>query len=264
MIGLSPRGNPYFFTGREWDRLDNGLLKLYYYRARSYDPQTGRFLQRDPLGVNPAGGIQNPFDVSLQYLESFDLYEYVNSNPNRDYDPFGYCTFIDLGKKDLRPVYRGIWPFRKFEGLFIDGQTTLKKWNLKADTEQCTQKCERKVVLKEELCSGDYWWSDDSISLPHELTHVGIWKSNWQNVLNVADSFKNKCMKKEEAKCYASVINKWALALYYEALAENKEFDNLEYGAIYPEVGKLAIKYRQKADEKYHEAMAKQIECDNM
>jgi RHS repeat-associated protein len=47
-------GNPYYFTGRELDTLDAGSCTLYYYRARCYDPQTGRFLQRDPLGVNPA------------------------------------------------------------------------------------------------------------------------------------------------------------------------------------------------------------------
>jgi hypothetical protein len=36
-----------------------------HYRARSYDPQTGRFLQRDPA----------------QYIDGMNLYEYVASNP---------------------------------------------------------------------------------------------------------------------------------------------------------------------------------------
>ncbi len=38
--------NRYTYTGREWD----GDLKLYHFRARWYDPATGGFVPRDPLG----------------------------------------------------------------------------------------------------------------------------------------------------------------------------------------------------------------------
>ncbi len=49
--GLSATGaavvdQPYGFTDREYDA-ESGL---YYYRARHYDPATGRFLQEDPPG----------------------------------------------------------------------------------------------------------------------------------------------------------------------------------------------------------------------
>ncbi len=37
--------NRYTYTGREWDE----ELELYHYRARMYDPLTGRFLGRDPI-----------------------------------------------------------------------------------------------------------------------------------------------------------------------------------------------------------------------
>ncbi|WP_316015597.1 RHS repeat-associated core domain-containing protein [Roseobacter sp. HKCCA0434] len=40
------RARPYGFTGREIDR---GTW-LCHYRARSYDPRTGTFLQSDPIG----------------------------------------------------------------------------------------------------------------------------------------------------------------------------------------------------------------------
>ncbi|MCS7471596.1 RHS repeat-associated core domain-containing protein [Stieleria sp. ICT_E10.1] len=39
-------GNRYGFTGREWDE----ELGLYHYRARMYDPLSGRFCSRDPIG----------------------------------------------------------------------------------------------------------------------------------------------------------------------------------------------------------------------
>lgn len=60
--------NPYTFTGREDD--GTGLL---YYRARYYDPQTGRFISQDPIGQ--AGGI--------------NLYQYALSSPTTYTDPTG-------------------------------------------------------------------------------------------------------------------------------------------------------------------------------
>jgi len=66
----SQAGNPYLFTGR---RLD-GETGLYYYRARYYDGEWGRFLQRDPLGYTG------------KYL---NLYSYVENNSQNYLDPFG-------------------------------------------------------------------------------------------------------------------------------------------------------------------------------
>jgi RHS repeat-associated protein len=67
---------PYTYTGREYDR-ETGL---YYYRARYYDAQIGRFITKDPIGF--AGG-----DVNL--------YGYVLNNPINLVDPWG-LWYIDL------------------------------------------------------------------------------------------------------------------------------------------------------------------------
>lgn len=94
----SQHGNPYTFTGRELDTLDTGDLRLMYYRARTYDPQTGRFMQRDPLGINPAGSFRNQFNVQRQYSDGANIYEYVKSLPILNTDAFGLQAKKDEDK----------------------------------------------------------------------------------------------------------------------------------------------------------------------
>jgi len=45
-ISNSGISNRFMFAGREWDE----GLSLYHYRARMYDPVSGRFVSRDPIG----------------------------------------------------------------------------------------------------------------------------------------------------------------------------------------------------------------------
>ncbi|MEM7223637.1 MAG: PKD domain-containing protein [Pseudomonadota bacterium] len=70
---------PYAFTAREFDS-ENGS---YFYRARYYNPESGRFITEDPIGF--AGGDQN-------------MYRYVLNGPINRADPFGLSPdpFSDL------------------------------------------------------------------------------------------------------------------------------------------------------------------------
>src|SRR5262249_4000938 len=65
-VGLS---NPFQYTGREWDS-DTGI---FYYRARYYQPSTGRFISEDPITFR--GGR--------------NFYRYVRNNPLNRTDPTG-------------------------------------------------------------------------------------------------------------------------------------------------------------------------------
>jgi len=70
-VGATDASHPnrFMFTGREFDK-ETGL---YYYRARYYNPQIGRFLQTDPIG----------------YGAGMNLYRYCRNNPLGLRDPYG-------------------------------------------------------------------------------------------------------------------------------------------------------------------------------
>jgi RHS repeat-associated protein len=63
--------NFFRYTGREFDP----ETSLYYYRARYYDPTTGRFLSEDPI----------------HFHAGTNFYRYVNNNPVLLLDPMGTC-----------------------------------------------------------------------------------------------------------------------------------------------------------------------------
>ena len=82
MVTQSAVGNPYLYTGREYDP-ESGL---YFYRARHYDPVTGRFLQRDPLG----------------YVDGLSAYEYGRGAPSTRIDALGLQSEAEELHDDLR------------------------------------------------------------------------------------------------------------------------------------------------------------------
>jgi len=76
--------NAFQYTGREFDT-ETGL---YYYRARYYDPNIGRFLSEDTV-------------------RTVNLYEYVKSNPTRLTDAFGLEPMSPWDDIARRPCTEG-------------------------------------------------------------------------------------------------------------------------------------------------------------
>jgi RHS repeat-associated protein len=74
--GVSPTGNRFMFTGREWF----SELGLQDNRHRYYQPGVGRWLSRDPL--EEEGGL--------------NLYGYVGNSPTALLDPMGLCCESEL------------------------------------------------------------------------------------------------------------------------------------------------------------------------
>jgi RHS repeat-associated protein len=71
----------YKFTNQEEDP----EIELYYYNARYYDPELGRFIQADPY-------IQNLYDP-----QSLNRYSYVRNNPINLIDPSGNFIWAIIG-----------------------------------------------------------------------------------------------------------------------------------------------------------------------
>ena len=71
-IAESSVGNRILWQGREY----SWSTGLYYFRARWYDPITGRWLSNDPIGI--AGGLNQ--------------YAFVGNNPVNAVDPLGLCN----------------------------------------------------------------------------------------------------------------------------------------------------------------------------
>jgi RHS repeat-associated protein len=70
-------GETFMFTGQEFEP-ETGL---YNYKARIYDPETGRFLQPDPVHTDQPG------------QDNWDRYQYVWNNPVNFVDPDGEAGY---------------------------------------------------------------------------------------------------------------------------------------------------------------------------
>jgi RHS repeat-associated protein len=81
-LAQSAIGNRYLWQGREY----SWQTGLYFFRARWYDPITGRWLSNDPIGIN--GGLNQ--------------YVFCGDNPVNFRDPFGLC------KKNSSNVKNGL------------------------------------------------------------------------------------------------------------------------------------------------------------
>jgi len=126
VLSESAIGNDYLFQSRRYDK----ELHLYYYRARTYDPQIGRFLQTDPLG----------------YKDSMNLYQAMNMNGFNFVDPWGEDWFLENEK----------WVWRKKKGgkRYLITVKSAGKNEEGGTIQLVTLYNQKEVMLKEKCFSG--------------------------------------------------------------------------------------------------------------
>ena len=79
VYAYGPYGEPSSWTGSRFSYTGQTMLgevRLYYYKARFYDPETGRFLQTDPIGTD----------------DDLNLYAYVGGDPINRADSSGMAA----------------------------------------------------------------------------------------------------------------------------------------------------------------------------
>jgi RHS repeat-associated protein len=100
-LSTSAVGNRFMFTGREW----LADLQVYDYRHRLYDPDIGRFLQADPMGLQTEGeklsaeqqALFSPGGVAPKTFTTseMNLYRYCGDDPVDRSDPLGTLWRVD-------------------------------------------------------------------------------------------------------------------------------------------------------------------------
>ena len=199
--------NPFYFTGRPIDALDGGDLAVQNNSNRYYDPVTGRWLTRDPLGVQDGLALwyfdnsglpqSKAHAAAKQYSDGMNVYEYVGSNPVVDSDSLG--LYLGLGR-DFADNLPG--PRKKCGicGPDVTAQLTMVRSEL---SRKYNDPANDKDTLCDEMYSGDGW---DIGDLHYETVQVpsGCATMDCEDTVMVG----NKCYSVHEVNYYMwGIIN---------------------------------------------------------
>lgn len=168
-----------------------------------YNPQTGRWLSRDPIGER--GGK--------------NLYGYVDNSPINRSDILGRHEFkLAYDDQGINPAHDG----KGGEAWMDWGVNTYVK---KGGLFSC--KCS---VTGAGTSTIHWWYEDHSRTEPHELIHVHEhYEQSWNDFINEVTPYLDTPMKCKKAECYNDAIGR--LARFYNRRAKylGDVFDCSEY-----------------------------------
>ncbi|QHQ28837.1 putative rhs family protein [Xanthomonas albilineans] len=167
--------NPYQYTGREHDQSG-----LYYYRARYYMPELGRFISEDPIKL--AGGVNG--------------YAYVGENPISYFDPIGLQSYTP-GKMPPSNIPGGPWtpdPSRP-PGNFLGPPNG-------ANRQMCSYVPDAKNGGPASATNGAYWkekvsgekgwfrYNLDGVPITPEMAHPGAQSTpDWLDIMRISSAW---------------------------------------------------------------------------
>jgi RHS repeat-associated protein len=191
-LSNSAVGNPYLFTGR---RLDEEI-GLYYYRYRYYEPNHGRYISRDPIGI---------------WADNKNLgngYTYVGNNTKNFIDPYGLTTVTvnvnPIYDKDFKP---GNIDFPSRERVKVQGRTTYVpvkaediKLNWRIDGKNCPIGCKQyildDIIVKLDInIQSEY--KNEAVA-KHEMKHAQQYQQFVEAAFRRYKHFATDCKRKME------------------------------------------------------------------
>lgn len=204
-----------------------------YFGYRYYNPVTGRWISRDPIGED--GGT--------------NLYEYAGNNSTQSIDPLGLCEnrFKSLGEREA--VISMVKGKKR-----ITGGLTTKTYHGWKSSVVAKESGKYKIDIQGVYVEGEYWWTKYPGTKTHEEHHVTLWVGVFQEF---EDAVKKVRGCKSEMECRKNLLNKWADAYSWDGQAKNLQFDCSEYG-LFCEDAKAA---RQKANQLFKELDSSFLEC---
>jgi RHS repeat-associated protein len=195
-VAFYPFGNPnnytgftqsYLFAGKEQD-----ATGLYYFNARYYDPEIGRFITRDPYSWLPddprLSGTSGTITKWLINPQRFDRYTYAQNNPLRYTDPTGLsleccdpdCTYLcadnahntNPGGSQGSPSY----PLDPPEDDYKPAEEASKHRDYKPAEETNTEERQKQNRLKDqEECKKECMENEEVGELLRVRRHAKIW-----------------------------------------------------------------------------------------
>ncbi|HEY5911439.1 MAG TPA: RHS repeat-associated core domain-containing protein [Verrucomicrobiae bacterium] len=216
--GPMAKANPFRFSTKYQDEETDVL----YYGHRYYNADTGRWLNRDPLGEQ-----KEP-----------NLFGFLGNGPPSSIDYLGLFIWVEPAY-----TYTRIDPIPDPKGDLF-GMTDWYYFNPRAYPYQPVDcGCKYKVAVPGAAQAAAWWVRGSRVAEQHERTHINV------HFKNAALSFKEeaeyrgqRCMSRQQADCIAKVINAEMKEAYkLQAYAVASEWDCQVYA------GEACDRFRRNA-----------------
>jgi len=215
-----------------------------------YNPQTGRWLNRDPIGLR-GGANENAF---------------VLNSPISHYDILGRAcgplVVTDLGHRNA------ITNVNADGSMDVkSGKTTITSWVLSTVVDRCFpgfSTCQYKVRIRACWASVEYYYDNSTSDKAHEEIHKNDAVNNWNSLVSTAESLAGKCFSQRKAICYQSAIEQYSTAYELEWWASGYELDCRTYSSDPNNTFCVSAReYRRQADDAMAKANATVQRCQS-